>query len=176
MRVEYLEDRKVDAALGAALRGLLSTCFTGEINAVFHHQRFFNAMPSHRWLIRDDAGLLAAHLAVHDKTLGTEVGDLRVGGVAEVCVAATHRGQGLVRQLLAEAHTWMIAQGMAFSTLFGDARVYGSSGYRKVENRVRYLDPKTGDWLTQREDGFLIKPLGSLPWPEGVIDLRGPKF
>ena len=43
---------------------------------------------------------MVAHLAIHDKVIGTTAGDLRVGGIAEVCVAAAQRGQGLVRRLM----------------------------------------------------------------------------
>ena len=176
MRVEYVEDRKVDAALDAELRALLSSCFLGEVNEVFRHQRFFNEMPSHRWLARDEEDRLVAHIAIHDKVIGTTAGDLRVGGIAEVCVAAAQRGQGLVRRLMAAGNDWMIGQGLLFGTLLGDPRVYGSSGYRSVGNSIRYLDPKTGVWLVEPMTNFLVKPLGSVPWPEGEIDLRGPKF
>jgi|GEM_PF-97012 len=176
VHIEYREDRNVNAALDAELRALLSSCFTGEANEVFRHQRFFHEMPAHRWLVRDDEGRLVAHLAVHDKSIGTPAGKVRAGGIAEVCVASTHRGQGLVRQLLAIAHDWMTSQGIAFSTLFGDPRVYFSSGYRKAKNPVRCLDPKTGKRQTKPLDNFLIKPLTSAPWPKGTIDLSGPKF
>jgi len=176
MHFEYLEDRNVDAALDAELRNLLSTCFTGKINEVFHHQRFFSEMPAHRWLARDSEGKLVAHLALHDKTIGTTAGDLRVGGIAEVCVAPSHRGQGLVRRLLTLSDEWMVAQGVPFSTLFGNQGVYSSSGYRQVDNPLRHLIPSTGVWREEPLAGFLIKPLGSVAWPSGLIDLRGPKF
>ncbi len=71
---------------------------------------------------------------------------------------------------------WMIGQGIPFGILLGDLRVYGSSGYRGVENSIRHLDPKTGEWLIEPLPSFLIKPLGIVDWPNGVIDLRGPKF
>jgi len=176
MRIEYIEDHKVSAALDAELRALLSSCFTGESNEVFCHQRFFHEMPSHRWLGRDGEDQLVAHLAIHDKVIGTTAGDLHVGGIAEVCVAVAQRGRGLVRRLLAEGQDWMIGQGMSFGTLFGNARVYGSSGYRAVDNPIRYLIPKTDSWLTEPLTNFLVKPLASIPWPDGMIDLRGPKF
>jgi predicted acetyltransferase len=176
MHLEYIEDRNVDAALDAELRNLLSTCFTGKINEVFHHQRFFSEMPAHRWLARESDGRLVAHLALHDKLIGTTAGDLRVGGIAEVCVAPTHRGQGLVRRLLPLSDEWMIKEGVPFSTLFGSRDVYGSSGYRQADNPLRYLVKSTGAWREEPINGFLIKPYGSTPWPSGLIDLRGPKY
>ena len=77
---------------------------------------------------------------------------------------------------MAEGNNWMIGQDMLFGTLLGDPRVYGSSGYRSVRNPIRYLNPKTGAWLVEPMTHFLVKPLGSILWPEGEIDLRGPKF
>jgi len=58
----------------------------------------------------------------------------------------------------------------------GIAQVYGSSGYRTVDNPIRHLVPKTDDWMTEPLTYFLVKPLASIPWPDGMIDLRGPKF
>jgi predicted acetyltransferase len=136
----------------------------------------FSECPAHRWLARNDEGRLAAHLAVHDKIVGTSAGDLRVGGIAEVCVDPAHRGQGLARQLLALSDDWMTRQGIPFGILLGKQEVYGSSGYRQADNPVRYLVPSTGEWLEQSFSYFLFKPLGAIPWPPGVIDLRGPKF
>jgi predicted N-acetyltransferase YhbS len=176
MHLEYIEDRNVDAGLDAELRGLLSTCFTGKHNEVFHHQRFFSEMPTHRWLARDSEQQLVAHLALHDKIIGTSAGELRVGGIAEVCVLPSHRGQGLVRRLLALSDEWMATQGMPFGTLFGSHDVYGSSGYRQVDNPLRYLVKSTGNWREEPINGFLIKPFGAIAWPSGLIDLRGPKF
>jgi predicted acetyltransferase len=176
MNLEYIEDRNVGPELDAELRQLLSTCFTGGANEIFRHQRFFSEMPAHRWVARNDEGRLAAHLAVHDKIVGTSAGDLRVGGIAEVCVDPSHRGQGLVRQLLALSDDWMIKQGIPFGILLGKKEVYGSSGYRHADNPVRYLVPSTGEWLEQSFSYFLIKSLGAIDWPTGGIDLRGPKF
>ena len=91
-------------------------------------------------------------------------------------VDPSHRGQGLVRQLLALSDDWMIKQGIPFGILLGKKEVYGSSGYRHADNPVRYLVPSTGEWLEQSFSYFLIKSLGAIDWPTGGIDLRGPKF
>jgi predicted acetyltransferase len=176
MQLEYIEDRNVNAELDAELRDLLSTCFTGKTNEVFSHQRFFNEMPAHRWLARNDEGQLVAHLALHDKIVGTSAGDLRVGGIAEVCVVPSHRGQGIVRRLLALSDEWMIKQDIPFGILLGSQQVYGSSGYHHTDNVLRYHVPSTGEWREESISYFLIKQFGKVAWPSGLIDLRGPKF
>lgn len=129
----YVYDPTVDDALDEALRRLLSCCFSVP---VLRRQRFNYELPAHRWILFETDGDPFAHVAVHDKHIGTPDGDVRVGGVAEVCVHPSRRGQGHVRTLLESAHAWMRQQGMAFSILFGRPEVYGGSGYRQDRKSV----------------------------------------
>src|SRR6266436_3571502 len=103
--IDYVPDSQVDAALDEQLRALLSACFTGPRNERFKAQRYCHEMPQHRWLIREP-GRVIAHVALHDKIIGSMEGDRSIGGVAEVAVHPDFRGQGLVRRLLAEGHEW----------------------------------------------------------------------
>jgi len=173
--IEYLPDTAVDPALDAQLRALLSTCFTGPHNERFKTQRYYNEMPAHRWFIREP-GRIIAHLATHDKTLGTTIGDLPIAGIAEVSVHPGFRGRGLVRQLLAAAHAYHTARAVPFAFLFGSRDVYSSSGYLPVTNPLRCFHPDSAKWIVQPLDSAMVKPLGTTIWPPGEIDLRGPMF
>lgn len=178
VRIDYVLDAAVDDELDRQLRDLLSTCFTGSAQPVFQRQRHFRIQPRHRWLARDAGGRLVGQIAVHDLSFGTTAGDLRVAGVAEVCVHPDQRGQGLARRMLDEMHRWTAAEGFPFATLFGDPRIYGGRGYRPVENAIRHLDAETGEWVSGHAPTFLVRPLTDppRPWPSGPIDLRGPRF
>jgi predicted N-acetyltransferase YhbS len=173
--IDYVPDSQVDAALDEQLRALLSACFTGPHNERFKTQRFYHEMPQHRWLIREP-GRVIAHVAFHDKVVGTTAGDQRIGGVAEMAVHPDFRGQGLVRRLLAEGHEWLAARGVPFGFLFGDWAVYKSSGYVPVENLIRRFVPERNKWVTQSISSAMVKVIGKTPWPDGEIDLRGPTF
>ncbi len=173
--IEYIPDSEVDAALDGQLRGLLSICFTGPQNERFKRQRYYSQMPRHRWIIREQ-GRVIAHVAVHDKSVGTPVGDLAIGGVAEVAVRPDFRGRGLVRQLIAAAHADLVWRGVPFAFLFGDHNVYESSGYVPVNNPLRFYDPSRNEWCVRPDASAMVALLGSTPWPEGEIDLRGPVF
>lgn len=174
----YIADAVVDATLDLELRALLSTCFTKPQDHVFKERRYFNEPPAHRWMIRDEAGALAAHLAVHDKRLFTDHGRVfRVGGVAEVCVHPAYQGRGYVKLLVAAVHAWMIAQGFVFSVLSGNPRYYASSGYLPVDNL--FLDGKDADDGTPRRIksvGALVVTLSTEPWPDGETHIPGPNF
>ena len=174
--IEFIEDAAVDAALDRQLRELLSLCFTKDVDVVFRERRYFHEPPRWRWFVRGAAGELIAHIAMHDKRIGTTAGELRIAGIAEVCVHPQHRGQGLVRDLLATIHEWLAAHGIPLSVLFGDKKHYASSGYRNVSNPLRYLKPETGAWVVESSDWVMVKPLANLEWPAGLVDLRGPMF
>ena len=174
--IEFIEDAAVDAGLDRQLRTLLALCFTRPCDVVFRDRRYFHEPPRWRWFVRDAAGELIAHVAVHDKRIGTGAGELRIAGIAEVCVHPQHRGHGLVRDLLVTVHAWLIAQDIPVAMLFGDKKHYTSSGYRNVSNPIRHLKPETGVWIVEPSDWVMVKPLRDFTWPSGIVDLRGPTF
>ena len=47
--------------------------------------------------------------------------------------------------------------------------------YELVE-RVHAYDPNADEWCEKVLDYALARPLADEPWPEGVLDLRGPTF
>ena len=173
--IEYIPDSEVGATLDEELRALLSTCFTVPHNERFKRQRFFSEMPQHRWLIREP-GRVIAHMAVHDKSIGTPAGDFAIGGIAEVSVHPDFRSRGIVKQLVAAAHAALARRGVPFAFLFGNRDVYRSSGYLPVNNPLRFFDPARNEWCVRPDGAAMVAPLGSTPWPEGEIDLRGPTF
>lgn len=152
----YLLDEAVDQALDAKLRALLSLCFGNG----FKHKRYAFEMPSHRWLVQEKDELVA-HLAVHEKTFQSDGKSTPFMGVAEVCVAPSHRGHGLVKAMLREAETHLSKA--PFAILLGDQEVYESSGYRSVDNVYFSFENAA-------------KPLDSSPWPQGKAVIEGPPF
>ena len=175
-RLEYAREPDVSEQLDRELRALISSCFNGPEDAFLRDQRWVREMPLHRYMLRDESGQLVAHAAVHEKSIGVGAGELLVGGMAEVCVLESQRGRGYVRRLLEAAHGGMLERGIHFALLWGDRQVYRSSGYRAVEAPIRRLNHKTQTIEVGTMDTVLYKPLTEQPWPEGLVDLRGPLF
>ncbi len=171
--VSYRRDEAITDREDRQLRDLLFSCFT--YNPTFLTRRYLRQCPEHRWIVKNDAGEIVAHAALHEKTIGIPSGDLLVGGVAEVCVASTHRGLGLVKALLQTIDEWLQARPIDFAMLFGDPEIYASSGYLPMRNELRAANSLSRHW-----NPFcgkpMIKCLSPHPWPAGVIDLRGPTF
>ena len=169
----YRSDEAITDDEDRELRKLLFSCFS--FNPVFLVRRYFKQRPGHRWLFKNEAGEIVAHAALHEKMIGTESGDLLVGGVADVCVATDHRGLGISKVLLQSMEQWLKARGIAFAMLFGRPRVYASSGYVPIQNEL-----KAGNLLSWRRISLrgtpMVKSLSQTVWPRGVINLRGPKF
>ena len=174
--IEFIEDSAVDAELDRQLRQLLSSCFTKPGDSIFRDRRYYHEPPRWRWFVRGSPTELIAHIAAHDKTIGLPTGHLRIAGVAEVCVHPRHRGQGLIREILATAHAWLTAHGVPAAVLFGDKKHYASSGYTNIFNSIRHHDPTTGVWAEKSFDCIMVKSLQPMDWPAGPVDLRGPTF
>ena len=175
-RIEYVREPDVPVGLNRELIELISGCFHQPHNAFFKERRYAQEMPLHRYLVRSAEGRLVAHLAVHDKVLSVAGADVRVGGMAEVCVHESARGRGYVRQLLAQAHQGLVENGVEFAFLFGDSNIYGSSGYRAVPATIRRLNSTSQLFEDTPIRAALAKPLAQRAWPEGPVDLRGPLF
>ena len=173
-KVNYIKDADVNEEMNTRLIEILSICFDKQ--TVFKTQRYFKEMPHHRWYIKDGNSIIA-HVAVHDKNIKTEKGTIRIGGVAEVCVHPDYRGRGLVRKMLAVIHKWLNENGFDFAMLYGEERVYASSGYSTIKNKIKFLDHNTKEWKIEASKDAMVAPLkGDDNWPDGLIDINGPTF
>ena len=176
LRLEYAREPDVSELLDRELRELISGCFPQPHNAFFRERRYAHELPLHRYMLRGDDARLLAHLAVHEKRVSIGETELMVGGMAEVCVHESQRGQGHARRLLGEAHRGLRERGIEFALLFGEPELYVSSGYLPLLASIRRFDPAAQSFLTAISRVALCKPLTERAWPDGPIDLRGPMF
>jgi predicted N-acetyltransferase YhbS len=175
-RLEYVREPDVSPALDRELRELISGCFNQPHAAFFKERRYAQEMPLHRYLLRSAAGRLVAHVAVHEKVVTVGEAEVRVGGIAEVCVHESARGRGHVRTLLEQAHHGLVERGIEFALLFGDSEIYASSGYRAIPASIARFNPTTQCVEVAPNPSALVRPLDDRTWPTGPVDLRGPLF
>jgi predicted N-acetyltransferase YhbS len=175
-RLEYVREPDVSPAQDRELRELISGCFDQPHNAFFMERRYAQEMPLHRYMLRSAAGRLVAHVAVHEKVISVAEAEVRVGGIAEVCVHESARGRGHVQSLLEQAHRGLVERGIEFAFLFGDSEIYASSGYRAIPASIARFNPTTQCVEVAPSPSALVRPLGDRAWPAGPVDLRGPMF
>lgn len=170
--IVYRPDNSLTHQEEHQLRRLLFASFPYE--PAFLTRRYLKQCPAHRWLALEGTKIIG-HAAVHDKRIGTAGGELRVGGVCEVCVDASRRGHGLSKLLLTAVHEWLTTAGFPFAMLFGQPKVYTSGGYQLIANEIRADNALARHWNPFCGKA-MIKPIANLPWPAGPIDLHGPTF
>jgi len=166
-------DAEISSAEDHELRRLLLICFP--FATMLLTRRYVHEVPAHRWLVRAPSGDLIAHVAAHDKVISASGRELRIGGIAEVCVAHHFRGRGLVGKMLVEAHGWMRREGIPFAMLFGQPKVYASSGYAVIDNPIHAETAILQHWNPFKGKP-MVRPIAGQSWPAGPVDLRGPTF
>ena len=176
IKVSFVMDREVSLSLDRQLIELLSVCYSTTPDWLDRTKRHFKEIHEYRWFIQMDGAMVSAQVAVHDKVFGTEAGDVRTGGIAEVAVHPSWRGRRYVHLMLNEVEEFLRLSGVPFAVLFGDEKIYGSRGYRAEANPCRYWDVFDNKFRITTELSLRVKPLGEKAWPAGLIDLRGPLF
>jgi predicted acetyltransferase len=172
-KVNFTFDRDVNEELNKKLIQILSICFPRQ--SIFKKQRYYTEMPSLRWYCNHE-GKIVAHAALHEKEITTKNGKALIGGIAEVCVHPDYRGRGLVKVLLEKANKYSIRSGHKFSVLFGETKVYNSSGYVEITNDIKYVNHETNEVKIEKAKDVMVKKLADMEWPEGLIDINGPTF
>ena len=173
--IKFMSDNQVSEELDKQLRDLLVLCFP-QTSEIFSKQRFYQEPPQYRWCLFDQDNLLIGHIALHIKKVKTEFASYDMGGIGEVCVHPNCRKQGIARMLIKQIHDYLRELGFAFSMLFGDTKIYSSSGYKVVHNEIRYFDLKTQEWKIGKLPDTMYLELGPINWPDGIVDICGPTF
>jgi predicted N-acetyltransferase YhbS len=132
-----------------------------------------HGIPAMTLLLKEGQRVIG-HLAIYERQI--KIGDetLQVGLLGEIAIAVDRRRIGFARDLVRHAHAHLQERSIPFSILFAFApRVYASSGYKLIENQMRFLD-EDGSWKTLVYRGSMYAELLGRPWPHQAIDLCGP--
>lgn len=173
--IKFISEEQVSEELDKKLRDLLVLCFPQTAH-IFSKHRYYHEPAQYRWCIFAKDESLIANVALHIKKIKTEFASYDMGGIAEVCVHPDFRRQGITRMLLKQILDYLQERGFVFSMLFGNTEIYSSSGFKKVENKIRYLDQETQDWKIEKDPSAMYLELGQVNWPNGIIDICGPTF
>jgi GNAT superfamily N-acetyltransferase len=121
---------------------------------------------------------VVAHAAMLPRTIGTEVGDLRIGGLSRVCSDPNLRGHGLGELVVRAAFCLVDESEFDFALFQTNERVrsfYEKLGAVIIENPIVNSlaeDPTARPFW----DEFVMRYPSDRRWPSGTIDLRGPGY
>ena len=124
------------------------------------------------------AGRVIAHAALIPRTISTSAGEITIAGLARVCSDPDFRGQGLGELVVREIFRLVDEQVFSFSLFQTSTAVrpfYEKLGANLVTNRI--INSLSDDQQTSPFwDQVVLRYPKDRPWPEGVIDLRGPGY
>ncbi len=139
-------------------------------------QQYLGSNESPRSLVVVEQGRVVAHAAMLPRWIGTEHGEVLVGGLSRVCTEPAARGRGLGELLVRSAFDLVDAGTFEFALFQLSERVrgfYERLGAVPVENRIVNSLAAEANAEAFWDELVMRYPAGS-DWPSGEIDLRGP--
>jgi len=172
--MEFTETNRAGLSgdLESRVQGLLKQAFP---DSASEHSDYYTlyGTPAVIVILREGREVVG-HLAAYRREVEIGCEPLEIGMVGGVAVAPNHRGRGHSRALLQRAHAYLKKRSIPFSILFArEPRVYAPSGYKLMRNETHFLDTDL-DWKTFIYRGSMYAELSQRPWPNQIVNLRGP--
>lgn len=174
MKIERIEELRLDRTTEAEIAALIELCFPGEFGG-----RSFHGQRHHVRLVARDPGIVG-HMALTYRAI--RLGDrmLDMIGLAEVGTHPDRRGEGIAGRMLEAAIAEAKASPADVFLLFGTAKLYAAAGFRTVPNTVRWADLGGARSHAVKEasgEGLMMMALGNVSWDDdAVVDLVGSRF
>ncbi len=150
---------------------LVFKCFPRTPRSYFEHYIPDRDFPDLS-LVAEENGEIVGYVQIYDRTVRTTQGNLRVGGIGNVCVSRKHRGKGIGSKLLQTATDLMKEKGFNASLLFASKReFYEKNGWRVWESYwCSFEVPEAGEWSEgDFRDVMLLSEKFNEGWPMTVV-------
>lgn len=167
MQLVSLDHSALDGALAKQTQSLLELAFPDMAG-----QYYGSEIPRKIFLLID-RGTVAGHLAAYIRGVTVGGDPMDIGIVGGVAIAPDYRGKGLSKRLIAAAHQFFVSANIGFAVLFAfEPERYMSSGYRPITTPTRFTEHGEIKQFVYR--GGMVAELGYRPWPDALLDLKGP--
>jgi predicted N-acetyltransferase YhbS len=172
---ELIPESDITPNTDADIRALLCDCFPNDAAAFSRSRIWHNSAPSFS-VVGRFRGQIAVHVAIVERAIRVGRQKVTVAGVQNLCVAASHRGEGLAATVLTHALEEARRRGLVFGLLFcvpGLEIFYQSLGWSCSGATITMLD----EWgrlapLPGSNIGMHIALAGEA-FPPGEIHLEG---
>ncbi|MCR8849797.1 GNAT family N-acetyltransferase [Rossellomorea sp. SC111] len=175
IEINRVSEFDINKDIHQPLQQLLCECFGKDYP---EDRIYFKQKPHLRFLAYVEERLVG-HIACDYRVMNLNGRRINVLSLIDVCVSAANRSRGIASQLLKEAEGFCRNRDIDYILLFADhPNVYERNGYKKVQNRCKWL--KIDD-ETQTSAGIgyevinelMVKAVSEKGWEEGELDLLG---
>lgn len=174
--IERIEEWMIGADRNEDIAQLLGICFP-QYPA---HRSFFHQIPAFRLLTYEE-GALIGHVAVEHRIINVGGTELRIFGVADICVLPERQGEGMGTQLLQELEDFGRKCGIDYLLLLAyEQDWFLHRGFRPVNQEGRWLWIQKNETFGVIQRGLnhelMVKPLSHKRWRAGTVDFLGHIF
>ena len=171
----------LEYALKDAHRNAIISLFQHAFEGYPEHATYYNQVPDFRVLAWQKNNLVG-HAGIHHRNIS--IGKQCVSsvfGIADLCVAPDHQKNNVGTVILDHVASLANKSNVDFLILTsGEDKFYMKNGFSIVHNPCRWLvihnHESMGVLRRQLQKGLLIRPTGTLDWPEGEVDFMGHMF
>ncbi|MGB3681819.1 MAG: GNAT family N-acetyltransferase [Rubrobacteraceae bacterium] len=178
LRLRFVAETDLVAGDHAAISALLRTAFP-EHAEKFRVVSWYPGRPEHRLWLEKPNGAIVVHLYFERRLIGVGDREVLIAGVGGVATHPKQQGKGLGRLLMGELCRILTTKTpVEFGYLGCREEVVGfyeQVGWHRIYQKVRELDPQSGEWTVSKDPTLILPATASLAdWPrDGQIDLRG---
>ena len=167
MQLVRIDHSELGGALARQTQDLLDLAFPD-----MAEQYYQGEIPRKLILLLDD-DTVVGHLAAYIRQVSVGGEPMEIGILGGVAIAPNYRGKGLSKRLIAAAHQFLVNANIGFAVLFAfEPERYLSSGYRRMTTQMRFTEHGEIKQFVYR--GGMVAELGDRPWPDALLDLKGP--
>ncbi|MBN1816980.1 MAG: GNAT family N-acetyltransferase [Sedimentisphaerales bacterium] len=178
MEIRILDEQAVTPEMDAAIRKTLAACFPLNQDQFAKTRQWRGNIPLFSVVARD-AGGIAAHAAVVDRTIRVGDTSLRIAGFGNVCALPEYRKTGLIDQVLKraveEARQRKFPVGLLFCRDYVRA-VYERNGWKGLPNQPCTRVEAGQEIPVGPDNPRMWIPLNQDRFPAGPIHLQGDKW
>ena len=172
-----IDEEDILPELDRSILETLVVCFPAD-REYYQSQSWWHCTPLYRVLGRNKKGLIVAHVAMVDRSVGVgpTLFKVRVAGVQSFCVLPAYRGTGLSDRMMSiamqEAQRRDFDAGLLFCRHQLE-KVYERMGWSQLNAAVYMLDSEKNKTLISAKNITMFYSLKVKQWPPGDVDLAG---
>lgn len=182
VRLKYMIKivRKFEFEISSQEHSTITLLRKGCFDSCQRERSYFKQLPHFRYLAVDNNAIVGM-VGVDHRMISIDGAAYSIFGIIDLCVAASHRGQGIAAALMMAVESQARLSDIDFLMLMADNHAfYSKFGFELRKNYCAWLrinDFKNyGIAFEKLDQELMSKCLGKKKWPDGMLDFLGYLF